>query len=166
MMRAIWTLSAVVLAWVPALAQVEGGECHRGPTVDALETRRATFNDAIRDADLAAIGNVLAADVVLVAGTHSDRFLDRSSQLEIWRDDFGNGPDRFVYVRTPSCIRLSSIGPMAMERGRWRGEDPSGNSASGTYSAKWRRIDDQWRLETETFMTEQCDGTGCPDSSD
>ena len=166
MRAAMWILSMLVLAWVSVLVQADRHACHHGPAVDALETRRTAFNDAIRDADLADIEEVLAADAVLIAGTHSDRFLDRSSQLELWRRDFESAPDRFVYVRTPSCIRLSPVGPMAMERGRWRGVDPSGAFTSGTYTAKWRRIDDDWWLEAEIFMTEDCDDAGCPESTE
>lgn len=143
-----------------------GPECHRGAAVAGLEAQRKAFNAAIESGDLDTIGRVLAADVVLVAGTHSDRFLGRSEQLEIWREDFELNPDRLVYVRTPACIRLSPVGPMASERGTWRGENASGDFAAGSYTAKWRTIDGDWRLEAELFMTEDCGGSGCPENGE
>ena len=51
---------------------------------------------------------------------------------------------------------------MAMEYGRWRGENDAGDFAAGSYSAKWRLIDNAWRLEVEVFMTEECGGDACP----
>lgn len=109
---------------------------------------------------------MLAADVVLVAGTHSDRFFGRTEQLGIWREDFERNPDRLVYVRTPACIRLSPVGPMASERGTWRGENDSGEYAAGSYTAKWRKIEGDWRLEAEIYMTEACGGAACPAAGD
>lgn len=163
-----WPLAIATSAWLihgsPAIANEP--ECHRGPAVAAVEAQREAFNDAIANGDLDAIEQVLAADVVLVAGTHSDRFLDRAAQLEIWRDDFERNGDRLVYVRTPACLRLSTVGPMATERGSWRGENALGDFASGSYSAKWRRIDEVWRLEAEIFMTEDCGGAACPEAED
>jgi ketosteroid isomerase-like protein len=161
-------LAITASAWLiqGSSAAANDPECHRGPTVAAVQAQRETFNEAIANGDLDAIERVLAADVVLVAGTHSDRFLDRAAQLEVWQDDFEGNRDRLVYVRTPTCIRLSAVGPMASERGRWHGENAAGDFAAGSYSAKWRRIDADWRLEAEFFMTENCGGAACPEADD
>jgi ketosteroid isomerase-like protein len=137
-------------------------ECATGPTADAIGGQRETFNAAIRDADIETIGRILSRDVVLVAGTHSDRFIGRDEQLNIWKQDFDSGEGRLVYVRTPNCIVASEITDMAMEYGRWRGENDAGDFAAGSYTAKWRFMDGAWRLEVEVFMTENCGGAACP----
>ena len=140
--------------------------CETSPVTVAIEQQRDTFNEAIRTADIEAIAAVLAEDVVLVAGTHSDQFLGREAQLAVWRQEFEQGDARLIYVRTPTCITGSSIMPMAVETGRWRGKDPAGNHAAGRYNAKWRLIGGAWRLEAEVFMTEECGGESCPQAAE
>ncbi len=112
------------------------------------------------------IADVLADDVVLVTGTDSVVFAGREAQLATWRDDFVD-VRRAVYVRTPDCIRVFSVTPIALEYGRWRGEREVAreNFAIGRYTAKWRRIDGAWRLEAEVFATEACAGDFCPDAA-
>lgn len=165
------TLAAVLaLVGIPAFPVVAGAQshetCDRSATAAAIEAQRQLFNRAIVDADLATIEGVLAEDVVLVAGTWSDLFLGRAAQLAIWSGDFDAPAERWTYERTPDCIRVSGITPMAMEDGHWQGRGPEGASAAGDYTAKWRRIDGEWRLEAEIFMTLECTGAGCPGSVD
>ena len=140
--------------------------CDSKPVATEIEQQRDRFNEAIRTADLEAIASVLADDVILVAGTHSDQFVGREAQLAVWRQDFEQGDVRLIYVRTPTCITGSTITPMAMETGRWRGEDLNGNYAAGRYTAKWRLIKGAWQLEAEVFMTEQCGGESCPQAAE
>lgn len=137
--------------------------CSEAPAAEMIRQRRAGFNDAIRVGDIDGVADILADDVILVAGTHSDLFVGRAQQLEVWSDDFDSGSDRVIYRRVPHCITLSDVTEMAMEEGRWRGENPSGEFAAGRYTAKWRLINDSWELEAEVFMTEVCEGAFCAD---
>lgn len=119
----------------------------------AIRLRRAAFNRAIADADLAAIGQFLTNDVVLVAGTDSALLSGRKAQLLTWKREFAS-PDRTIYSRIPDEIELSAVAPIAMEHGKWRGVTLSGiDLASGTYSAKWRKTGGEWMLEAEIFLT-------------
>lgn len=68
--------------------------------------RRAGFRDEAGDSRV-------RTGVVLLAGPHSEISLDLAAQLVIRGGDFERGPDRFVYVRTPSCVRKSTLEPMA-----------------------------------------------------
>ena len=81
----------------------------------------------------------------------------------MWWEDL-QAPDRATYVRTPDRIEISPIRPMAMETGRWKGANVKSASdwASGSYSAKWRRIGERWLLESEIYMTTACGGSFCP----
>ena len=119
----------------------------------AIRMRRAAFNTALAEADLAAIGPLLAADVVLVAGTDSAVIVGRKAQLLAWKREFA-AADRTVYRRVPDRVELSPVAPLAMEHGRWEGTSLSGAVlASGTYAAKWRRSGADWVIEAEIYLT-------------
>jgi ketosteroid isomerase-like protein len=139
---------------------------HSGDTgeVDNVQNQRQLFNRAIIDKDIQAIENVLHDQVILITGSDSDVYTGKAAQLAIWSSDFSN-PDRAVYVRTPTCIRVSPAFPVALEYGTWRGEKPdgAGSFAAGSYAAKWRTVDEHWRLESEIFATEDCGGDFCPE---
>jgi len=141
---------------------------HSGDTgkVDKVQNQRQLFNRAIIDKDIRAIENVLHDEVILITGSDSDVYTGKEAQLALWRSDFSK-PDRAVYVRTPACIRVSSVLPVALEYGTWRGEKPDGTGsfAAGSYAAKWRTVDELWRLESEIFATEDCGGDFCPESA-
>lgn len=119
----------------------------------AIRARRAAFNRALAEADLGAIGPLLAPDCVLVAGTDSALLSDRKAQLLAWKREFA-AADRTVYRRIPERIELSPIAPMALEHGNWQGVTLSGALlASGTYAAKWRKTAGEWVIEAEIYLT-------------
>lgn len=119
----------------------------------AIRMRRAAFNRALADADLDAIGPLLAPDAVLVTGTDSAVLAGRKAQLLAWKREFA-AADRTVYTRLPGAIEVSPVEPIAMERGQWSGVTASGTPlASGTYAAKWRRLRDEWVIVAEIFVT-------------
>lgn len=119
----------------------------------AIRLCRAAFNRALAEADLAAIGPLLARNVVLVAGTDSAVISGRQAQLKSWKHEFA-APDRTIYTRTPERIEASPVAPLAFEHGAWRGVTLSGRElASGSYSAKWRKLGDDWVIEAEIYLT-------------
>jgi ketosteroid isomerase-like protein len=119
----------------------------------AIRLRRAAFNRALADADLAAIGPFLAREAVLVAGTDSAVLSGRKAQLLAWKREFA-AADRTIYARLPDRIELSGVGPIALEHGKWKAVTASGEEQSaGTYVAKWRRIAGDWVIEAEIYLT-------------
>ena len=118
----------------------------------AIRLRRAAFNRALDDADLDAIGPILAPAALLVAGTDSAVIAGRKAQLIAWKREFA-APRRIVYVRTPDRIEASPIEPIAFEHGHWRGVVDGKSMASGSYTAKWRLIGTEWVIEAELFLT-------------
>lgn len=134
---------------------------------EAIRAQRLAFNQAIAEKNADLIENILDEDVILVTGTDSDLFGDRDAQVAIWRDDFAKD-DRAIYVRTPGCLRVSGVAPVALETGTWHGETVSDARvfAAGSYAAKWRKVERQWRLEAEIFSTETCGGRFCPAEPD
>ena len=128
-----------------------------------ISTTRAEFNRAIQEEDTDSIRRVLSENVVLVTGTDSTLIIGRQNQLDIWNEDF-TSTDPLIFNRTPSCIVGSSLYPIAMEHGCWIGAKHNDdiNSVSGEYSAKWRRTDQSWIIESETYVTTNCSGDLCP----
>lgn len=119
----------------------------------AIRLRRATFNAALADADLVAIGPLLAPAAILVAGTDSALISGRKAQLMAWKREF-SAPDRTIYTRTPEAVVVSQVEPIALEHGRWEGITASGGFvASGTYTAKWRNLGGDWVIEAELYLT-------------
>ena len=84
-------------------------------TIDlAIRMRRAAFNTALANADLAAIGTLLAPNAVLVTGTDSAVLSGRKAQLLTWKREFA-ASERTTYVRTPDTVTGSPVEPIALE---------------------------------------------------
>lgn len=120
----------------------------------AIRLRRAAFNRALAEADLDAIGPILAPEVVLVAGTDSALISGRKAQLLAWKREFA-APERTIYTRTPEAIRISPAYPVAFEHGSWTGVSAGSGAtlASGSFTAKWRLTGGEWRIEAELYLT-------------
>lgn len=117
------------------------------PPEVAIRLQRARFNQALIEADLTAIGLVLANNAVLVAGTDSALISGRKAQLNAWKREFA-ADNLTNYVRTPETIVVSGVAPIAFEQGAWQGTTSDGKVlARGIYTAKWRQIDAQWMIE-------------------
>ncbi len=120
----------------------------------AIRMQRAAFNRALADKDLSAIGPLLAPEAILVTGSDSGVITGRKAQLVAWKREFAS-PERIVYVRMPTSITASPVEPIAMEQGEWKAvavetQEPA---ASGIYSAKWRKLNGEWLIEAEIFVT-------------
>ncbi|MFC3442837.1 nuclear transport factor 2 family protein [Sphingobium rhizovicinum] len=118
----------------------------------AIRMARATFNRALAEADLNAIGPLLAMNVVMVTGTDSAVISGRKAQLMAWKREFA-AKERMIYTRTPETIEASPVEPIAMEHGHWRGVVAGVTQASGRYSAKWREVGGAWVIEAEIYLT-------------
>ncbi|KHK89991.1 DUF4440 domain-containing protein [Novosphingobium malaysiense] len=120
----------------------------------AIRRRRATFNRAIAEGDIAAISQVLARDVMMVTGSDSAVVSGRNAQIKAWRREFSS-PARAIYTRTPVSIAVSRIEPVALEQGHWQGvEAGSGKAlAAGDYAAKWREVLGEWVIVAEIYAT-------------
>jgi ketosteroid isomerase-like protein len=126
-------------------------------TADAeitIRMNRAAFNRALAEADLTAIGRCLAPSAVLVAGTDSALISGRKAQLTAWKREFA-APERVVYLRQPETILVSDVEPIAFEHGRWSGTvlRSGASTATGAYTAKWRRTGGDWVIEAELYLT-------------
>lgn len=129
----------------------------------SIVNARAEFNRAIAERDIGAVSAALAETALLVTGTDSIRFAGRQVQVELWKDEFAD-EKRLIYRRTPDCVTVSKLYPIALESGSWRGAPVEGDGSyvGGRYAAKWRLIEDRWVIESETYLTTECGGALCP----
>jgi ketosteroid isomerase-like protein len=159
------TIVALAICLMAGRALAEPIACTTADDGDvaAIHQARDGFNRAIAMKDAGAIRAVLAKDVILVTGTDSSTIIGRDAQVAVWQEDF-DADYRAVYVRTPTCVSLSPLAPIALEVGTWRGVDtrPQHDEVAGIYTAKWRRTADGWQLEAEIFATQSCSGSYCP----
>ncbi len=120
----------------------------------AIRLRRAAFNQALAQGDLASIGPILGANAVLVTGTDSAVIAGRKAQLMAWKREF-TAAGRTIYTRTTEAVLASTIEPIALEHGHWQGvaADTGQALASGRYTAKWRQIGVEWVIEAEIYLT-------------
>lgn len=103
--------------------------------------------------DAAAIGPVLARDCVMITGSDSAVITGRLAQVKVWRREFASSA-RDIYSRVPETFEISTVEPIALERGTWTAKASSGDcTASGTYAAKWRAMQGEWVIEAEVFAT-------------
>jgi ketosteroid isomerase-like protein len=130
-----------------------------------IRAQRTVFNRAIASGDLPTIAAMFTEDAQVITGSGSRVFCGRAAQVGLWWEDL-QAPSRAIYVRTRARIELSPLYPIAMESGHWRGVDSKAATdwASGSYAAKWRRVDGKWLIESETYMTTACGGKFCPNA--
>lgn len=118
-----------------------------------VRLRRAAFNRAVAEADLAAIGQIIAPDVMMVTGSDSAVIAGRKAQLAAWKREFAHSP-RTLYTRTTDRVVASAVEQIAMEHGHWQGASGDTVLASGIFSAKWRQSRaGEWQLVAEIFVT-------------
>jgi ketosteroid isomerase-like protein len=154
--RARGPLSALACA---CLLTAAAGARQGPPDEEQIRTRREASNASIARHDAAAIGAVLAPNVIVVTSNSVHRE-GRDANVQSFAEQFRTRPD-VVYRRTPDDVKVFAPWLMAAERGRWTGSwtDPDGKiQLTGSYYAKWRKVDGQWLVESETYVPETCTG--------
>lgn len=66
-----------------------------------------------------------------------------------------------VYVRTPTDIQVFEAWNMASEIGQWTGQWQESDGLvqlSGTYYAKWHKVNGLWKIRAEVFTPLTCSG--------
>lgn len=151
---------AAMLALVIALAA--GHPSGQGASDEQrIRARREASNAAIARHDPAGIGAILAPHVIVVTSNSVHR-PGREANEQSFAEQFRTRPD-VVYRRTPEEVRVFAPWLMASESGRWTGSwtDADGKiQLTGRYFAKWRQIDGEWLVESETYVPDTCTGGG------
>jgi len=151
-MRSIAIICALVVCAQRAFAQTS-------PDEGAIRQLRASSNAAIARHDTGGIGAAMA-DHIIVVTSRSSQSIGRAANMTSFAEQFRTRRD-VVYERTPDEVRIFAPWGMASERGRWTGSwtDVDGKiRIGGSYFAKWRRMNNRWLIESETYVPETCLG--------
>jgi len=132
---------------------------------DAADIREARLrqNQAIAAHDLSGIEQVWDSAIVVTAGM-GVAFRGAAIYRKAFEEEFAAFPDT-RYERRPDSIEVSTVRPLAAERGTWLRSwtAKSGKGEMrGTYMAMWRKAGGEWRIRSELFVLLACAGPACP----
>lgn len=130
---------------------------------DKIAQLRAESNEAIRNHDADAIVALFDEKYQITTGSGVLYHGSPETEKKTWEMIFNQFPD-VVYVRTPSKIEVGSLLDRAAESGDWAGTwtTPNGQiEFSGRYFASWIKVNDEWKLQSEMFVTMECAGEDC-----
>jgi ketosteroid isomerase-like protein len=120
---------------------------------------RVAFNLAIANHDLSRMDEYCTDDVMVLTSRNA-RSASREQYTSFLEQDF-KSKDDVVYVRTPQLIEVFPAWNTASESGRWVGKwkaDTATINVSGSYYAKWKRVNDKWLISAEVFTALECSG--------
>lgn len=129
----------------------------------AVLSQRLAFNAAIERNDSDAIRGYLDHPFQITTGAGEQRLYGADDEVDAWREFFASYDD-VLYVRTPTTIDVSGHLPRAVEFGTWTGHaNMAGESRelSGRYAAAWNKVDGQWKVASELYVTLNCEGRDC-----
>ena len=120
---------------------------------------RIAFNLAIGSHDLSDMNEYCSEDIMVITSRNA-RFMNRDQYASGLEQEFKAKED-VIYIRTPQMIEVFPAWDMAAESGRWVGEwkvDTASINVSGSYYAKWKKVDNEWRISAEVFTALKCSG--------
>jgi ketosteroid isomerase-like protein len=120
---------------------------------------RAAFNLAIAKHDTSEMVKYWTDEIVVVTSRNT-RFVGKDQYASGLGQEFAAKPD-VVYIRTPETIEIFSSWEMAAETGRWLGAWKSNDEkieVTGTYYAKWKKVNEQWLITAEVYTPLRCSG--------
>ncbi len=138
-----------------------------GAEAAAIRAVREASNAALAAHDSAGLSRTLTPDYVVVTSRNAVN-VERHTMVERLAADWSVKPD-LVYVRTPELIDVNADWHMAGEVGTWVGTWTEANGEAirltGTYYAKWHKIDGRWSIRAEIFTPLTCQGGAYCDQS-
>jgi len=141
------SLAIFALLLIPYLAIAQTPQSD----ADIIRASRAASNAAIARHDVEGIAQYWLHDFVQTIG-RGITISGKDSVIASWKQLFKTNSTVF-YVRTPTTITVGDNGIMAWETGTW--EAKNSYSRGGNYSAMWRKIDGEWKLQAELFVSLQ-----------
>jgi hypothetical protein len=156
-------LHSIITVAVAAILFGELARSDAGSDKEEIAAIRAESNEAIQRHDAEGIVILLDDQYQINTGSGLLSHGDREAEKENWAELFSERDD-VVYVRTPTRIEVSSYLPRAAEFGDWVGNWTTENGpieVGGSYSASWRKVDGNWKIQSEIFVTLFCNGDTC-----
>src|ERR1700744_1140151 len=130
-------------------AQIVFAQQNTPDDIATIKTSRAASNAAIARHDVDGISKYWLPDFVQTIGRGSS-LTGKDTIIGSWKQLFRTNPAVF-YVRKPVQITIGDNGLMAWETGTW--EAKNSYSKGGNYSAMWRKMDGEWKLQAELFVS-------------
>jgi ketosteroid isomerase-like protein len=118
------------------------------PDENQIRSSRESSNKAIAAKDINALSKHWLNDFVVVRG-NGTQMSGKTAIIEVWKKMFAESPD-VKFIRTPTEIQISNDKTFAWEKGTWEGFNTY--SKGGEYSAMWRKVDNEWKLQAELFV--------------
>ena len=125
-----------------------------------IREARIKSNDAIARQDTVALAETWTNDFHIISSRNFE-----ISGLENNRHNFAGEfaiKKEILYVRTANRVDVFSDWNMASENGTWTGQwqEPDGLvKFTGTYFAKWHKVEGQWKIRAEIFVPLSCAGS-------
>ncbi len=113
-----------------------------------IRSSREHSNTAIATKDIESLSKYWLDDFVVVRG-NGTQMSGKASIIEVWKKMFTETPN-VKFVRTPTEIKISNDKTFAWEKGTWEGFNTY--SKGGEYSAMWRKVNNEWKLQAELFV--------------
>ena len=114
-----------------------------------IRTSRDSSNAAIARHEIDGFAKFWLPDFIMVRGNSMITF-GKENNIRSWSELFKTNPE-VSYIRHPSEIIISDNDTLAWEKGNW--EAFKSYSKGGNYSAMWRKMNNEWKLQAELFVS-------------
>lgn len=129
--------------------QITFAQSRQSDDVAIIKASRMASNAAIARHDIDGIAKYWLPDFVQTIG-RGVSFIGKDTIIASWKELFKTNKT-VLYIRTPVEIIVGDNGIMAWETGSWIAKNSY--SKGGRYSAMWRKVDGEWKLQAELFVS-------------
>lgn len=126
----------------------------------SIRATRQEFNNAIALHDTTHIAAFFTEDYTIVTALNFE-IKGIEGACTALSTEFSTKKE-VVYIRTPTDIQIFEAWNMASETGQWTGQWQEADGLvklSGTYYAKWHKINGFWKIRAEVFTPLTCSGS-------
>ncbi len=121
---------------------------------------RLKSNDAIAKQDTIALAEIWTSDYHIISSRNFE-ISGMENNRHNFAKEFSNKKE-VLYVRTTTTVEVFADWNMASENGTWTGQWREADGLvkfSGTYFAKWHKINGEWKIRAEIFVPLLCEGS-------
>ncbi len=125
-----------------------------------IRSIRQSFNRSIAIHDSTHLSDFFTQDYTVIS-SRSHEAHGIPEEIQMLANEYRTKPD-VNYIRTPDQIDVNPEWNMAAESGHWVGtwSDSTGKVIiSGSYYAKWHKLNGKWKIRSEVFTPLHCEGS-------
>ena len=131
------------------IAQLTFEQSNADKEVILIRSLRAASNEALVKHDVDGMSKYWLDDLILIRG-NSSYLVGKDAIVAAWKKLFKDNP-KISYVRVPAQITISNNDTLAWETGTWKAY--SSYSNGGSYSAMWKKTNNNWKILAELFVS-------------